>query len=177
MGEFLRRVRKWAGVQADAYRAGEQRPLGGYVVAMSVYSGLVGLAGAAARATGRRAPDRVTPWDVALLGVATHKLSRLLAKDAVTSPLRAPFVRFEGASGEAEVQEEVREHGGTKHVLGEITTCPFCVGQWIATGLTVGWIFAPSATRLVSATFAGVAMSDALQLGYAALERVATGDN
>lgn len=56
MAEFLRRAGKWARRQADAYRGGAQRPLGGYVAAMSAYSALVALVGAAARATGRRGP-------------------------------------------------------------------------------------------------------------------------
>ena len=49
----------------------------------------------------------------------------------MTSPLRAPFTRFEGASGHAEVAEEVREHGGVKHAVGELLTCPFCLAQWV----------------------------------------------
>ncbi len=97
----------------------------------------------AARLTGRRAPARITPWDVVLLGTATHKLTRILAKDAVTSPLRAPFVQYKGASGESELAEEVREHGGTKHAVGELLTCPFCLAQWVATTFVAGWVFAP----------------------------------
>ena len=38
--------------------------------------------------------------------MATHKLSRIIAKDPVTSPLRAPFTTFEGTSGPAELAEE-----------------------------------------------------------------------
>jgi Protein of unknown function (DUF1360) len=40
-----------------------------------------------------------------LFGVATHKLSRLLAKDKVTAPLRAPFAEFEDEGGPAEVDD------------------------------------------------------------------------
>lgn len=141
---------------------------------MSVYSLLVGAAATAARLLGRSAPARVTPWDVALLGVATHKVSRLLAKDPVTSPLRAPFVAYEGTAGPAEVREEVREHGGVKHAVGELSSCPFCMAQWVATAFVAGSVLAPRATRLAATTFAAVAVSDSLQLGYAALERAAS---
>ncbi len=43
--------------------------------------------------------------DTALCAVATHKLSRLLARDPVTSPLRAPFTSYQGTAGPAELDE------------------------------------------------------------------------
>ncbi|MFD7922153.1 DUF1360 domain-containing protein [Streptomyces sp. NPDC059740] len=43
-----------------------------------------------------------------LLAAATHKLSRLVAKDPITSPLRAPFTRYQGTSAPSELAEEVR---------------------------------------------------------------------
>lgn len=46
-------------------------------------------------------PERFSPFDLVLLGVATHKYSRILAKDRVTSFLRAPFVRYEGRPARA----------------------------------------------------------------------------
>lgn len=171
MRSAVRHARHWAGQQADEYRQGEQRPLRGYVGAMSAYSLLVGSAAVVARLLGRHAPARFTPWDVVLIGVATHKVSRLLAKDPVTSPLRAPFVRYEGTAGPAELQEQVREAGGVKHAVGELTSCPFCMAQWVATGFVAGTVLAPRATRVAATTFAVVAVSDSLQLAYAALER------
>ena len=147
--------------------------MGGYVAAMSVYSALVGAATLAARLLGRHSPARTTPWDVVLLGVATHKLSRLLARDPVTSPLPARFVRYEGIAGLAEVTEQVRAQGGVKHAVGELSSCPFCIAQWVATGFVAGSVLAPRATRVAATTLAAVAVSDALQLGYAALENTA----
>lgn len=173
MESAVRQATSWVGRQAEEYRHGEQRPLAGYVAAMSVYSLFVAASSLAARLLGRRAPARVTPWDVALLGVATHKLSRLLARDPVTSPLRAPFVKYEGAAGPAEVREQVRDQGGVKHAVGELSSCPFCLDQWVATGFVAGMVLAPRATRVAAATFAAVAVSDSLQLAYAALERAA----
>lgn len=170
----VRQVSRWAERQADEYRRGHDRPLRGYLAAMSVYSLFLGASAVAARLLGRTAPARVTPWDVALLGVATHKVSRLLAKDPVTSPLRAPFVAYEGTTGPAEVREQAREHGGVKHAVGELTSCPFCMAQWVATGFVAGTVLAPRATRMAATTFAAIAVSDSLQLGYAALERAAS---
>jgi Protein of unknown function (DUF1360) len=48
-------------------------------------------------------PSRVDGRDVLLLGVATHRLSRMIAKDPILSPIRAPFTTYKGTSGEAEL--------------------------------------------------------------------------
>lgn len=173
----LQRLSSWARDQARAYRedTDERRPIGGYVAAMTVFGGSVAGLTALARLTGRTGPERVGPWDVALLGVATHKLARVIAKDAVASPLRAPFVRYEGASGDAELSEEVRHHGGAEHAVGELITCPFCLAPWVAATVVAGWVFAPRFTRLGEAAMAGVALSDFLQLAYAAAQGAAEG--
>jgi hypothetical protein len=77
-------------LQRDQYSGGEERPLRGYLIMMATYGGLVSTLAAAAKATRRPIPDGFSVTDVALCAAATHKLSRLLAKDPVTSPLRAP---------------------------------------------------------------------------------------
>jgi hypothetical protein len=172
-------VRRWARTQKHAYSPGEARPLGGDLGAMGVYLGLVSAGVAAVRASGRELPDRIPPGDAALLAVATFRLSRRIAKDPVTSPLRAPFTAFQGPSGHAEVAEEVREHGGVKHAVGELLTCPFCLAQWVATGLVFGYATAPNATRLVALTMTLVAGSDVLQFVYDAIQNgaLAPGDD
>ena len=161
------RVTQIAQTQADAYRGDHDRPLGGYVAAMATFAALVSGVAGLALATGRTLPRDVRPWDVVLLALATHKVSRTAAKDAVTSPLRAPFVRYRGTGGPAEVVEEVRAHGGMRHAIGELITCPFCLDVWIATGFTVGLVFAPRLTRLVAGAFGAVAGADFLHLLYA----------
>ncbi|MBJ7454370.1 MAG: DUF1360 domain-containing protein, partial [Blastococcus sp.] len=120
-------VRRWARTQKREYTDGEARPLGADLGAMGVYVGLVSAAATAVRASRAELPDRIPFGDAALMTVATFRLARRIAKDPVTAPLRAPFVRFEGPSGHAEVAEEVREHGGVKHAVGELLTCPFCL--------------------------------------------------
>jgi hypothetical protein len=104
--------------------------------------------------------------DLLLYGLATEHLSRVLTKDAVTSPLRAPFTKFEGAAGEGEVNESATGHG-THHAIGEMLTCPFCAAQWVATGLFAGSIAAPTLTRAVVSISAVARLSDFLQFGYA----------
>jgi hypothetical protein len=151
------------------YAGDAERPLGSFLGLMSVYAGLVTGAGSFIRWRRIELPDRVSAADIALLGVASHKVARLLAKDPVTSPLRAPFTRFAGQSGEAEVAEEVVGRGAQKAV-GELVTCPFCLDQWVATGFVFGLLVAPRATRLAAMLLTTVTLADVLQFGYDALQ-------
>ena len=159
-------VRRWASAQKRQYARGEDRPLGGLLGAMGVYSTVVAAGAAALRASGRPLPSRIPVGDALLLTVGTFRLARRIAKDPITSPIRAPFTTFRGTSGEAEIQEEVREHGGVKHAVGELLTCPFCLAQWVATAFVFGYAIAPRATRLAALTMTMVAGSDVLQFVY-----------
>src|SRR4051812_49660982 len=159
-------VRRWARTQKREYAQGEPRPLGGDLGAMGVYVGLVSAGAAAVRASGKELPSRIPLGDAVLLTVATFRLARRIAKDPVTAPVRAPFTAFQGASGHAEIAEEVREHGGVKHAVGELLTCPFCLAQWVATAFVFGYAVAPRATRLAALTMTMVAGSDVLQFFY-----------
>jgi hypothetical protein len=163
-------VTTWFQRQADAYKNGHDRPLGGYVVLMGVYGGGTALAAALAKALGRTPPDRLGPWDVAQLAIATHKVARTIAKDPITSPLRAPVTTYAGTSAPAELKEEVRGEG-LQHSLGELVTCPMCMGQWVATGFMLGLTIAPKLTRTVITTFTAVSAADFLQYLYAGLQQ------
>jgi hypothetical protein len=165
-----RPLRRWASIQEREYTNGEPRPLAGDLGAMGIYLGLVSAAAAAVRASGRDLPERIPVGDGLLLTVATFRLARRLAKDPVTAPIRAPFTQFQGPSGHAEISEEVREHGGVKHAVGELLTCPFCLAQWVGTGFVFGYVAAPKATRLAALTMTMVAGSDVLQFVYDAIQ-------
>jgi hypothetical protein len=160
-----------------AYAPHDHRPLDGYLVAMGAFGALAaGLAGAV-KVTGRPLPERPAAGDIALIAVATHKLSRLLAKDAVTSPLRAPFARYGESAGAAELNEEVRDQGSSvRHGIGELITCPFCLALWVATGLTGGLVLAPRLTRLAATTLTATAVSDFLQMAYDVAKHAAETD-
>lgn len=142
----------------------DPRPLTGYAALLALYGGIV----AAGTLGLRRRRDRVqamTPMDVALMGLATAHLSRLITKDSVTSVLRRPFARFEEPAGEGEVNEEV-VGGGVRHAVGELLTCPFCAAQWVATALVAGRVGAPNLTTAVVSVAAVARLSDYLQLLY-----------
>lgn len=154
---------------ASHYAPGQERPLGPYAMLASIYSSLLGGSLVALRARRRELPERFTAGDVLLIGIATHKLSRLIAKDKVTSFVRAPFTRFQESSGQGEVEEEPCGHG-LRLAVGELLVCPYCLAQWVATALTVGLVGAPRLTRLVGAVFVAHTVSDFLQIVYRAAE-------
>ena len=158
------------------YAPGEDRPLGSYTALMGAYVTATVVAAAVLHRRGHRLPARIAPADLALLAVATHRLTRTLAKEPITSPIRAPFTRFAGMSGPAELREEVRAEG-VRHAVGELLTCPFCMAQWTATTLAFGLVAAPRATRFAAGVMSVVAGADALQLLYTIAERRATGED
>jgi hypothetical protein len=140
----------------------------GYVGALTVFGASVVAAVVAGRAADRELPERFRTRDLVLGAVATQKFTRILAKDAVTTPIRAPFTEFEKPLGSGEVQDRARpEH--PLHTIGELLTCPFCLAPWTATAYVAALTLAPRAARAWAAVFTIVGGSDALQHAYARL--------
>lgn len=148
-----------------------QAPLGGYALLIATYSSATISALVAAKRRGRL-PERPRVDDLLLVAVATQRLSRLVTKDRVATVLRAPFTTYQGEGGPAEV-EEAATGTGVRRAVGELLVCPFCVAQWIATGLLCGLLFAPRVTRFAAGIFSSVAIADLLQLVYKGTERAA----
>lgn len=153
------------------YAGDADRPLGSYVGTMATYGTVVAALTALVSRRGGF-PERIGGRDLALIGVATHKISRLVAKDTVTSPVRAPFTRFQKSSEASEVEEQPRGHGA-QHAIGELISCPFCTSQWVATVLCFGLALAPRPTRFAAGLFTTVSISDALQFAFARAQRAA----
>lgn len=93
------------------YKGGEDMPLAGYAGLLFVYNAALFAALQAADKAGYELPEKVNYGDLILLGVATHKLSRIITKDRVTSPLRAPFTEYIEPAGESEIKEKVQGRG------------------------------------------------------------------
>ncbi|MFI2508753.1 DUF1360 domain-containing protein [Streptomyces sp. NPDC018972] len=172
---FAPRLRGLLRRTEHAYAAGDERPLRGYLAAMAAFGAYTAGWATVVRMRGRPLPDRPVPWDVALTAVATFRLSRLLSKASVTSPLRAPFTTFVGPQGPAELHEEARSDDGNATV-GELVTCPFCMSVWVASTLTAGQLLWPRATRTTMGALTALAGADALQLAYGALVSRTTGE-
>jgi hypothetical protein len=168
------RLRELARRTGRRYSAGHDRPLGGYLASMTGFGAYTAAWAAAVRVRGCPLPDRPQPWDVVLTSVATFRFSRLLSKASVTSPLRAPFTRYVGPQGPAELHEEAE---GGRDTVGELVTCPFCTSVWVVSTLTAGQLLWPRATRTAMGALAALAGADALQLAYSALVSRTTGDD
>ena len=157
----------------EEYKQGEDVPLLSY----GVLAGAFNLAFAGfllvARLTGRSIPERVAVRDIALLGMATHKLSMVGSQDAITSPLRAPFTELKEKESPKKVDEKPRGEG-LRRSVGELLTCKFCLSVWVASLLTYGLVLVPRVTRLVAALFAVVTVSDHLHQIYKALMKEAS---
>ncbi|MGW0812997.1 DUF1360 domain-containing protein [Streptomyces viridiviolaceus] len=156
------------------YDDGDETPLAGYAALATAFAVGAGLFTAVARRRGLRLPDAVPPWDVALLGTATFKASRLLSKDKVTSFLRAPFTRRERDSDAGEVMDAPRGDG-LRRAVGDLVTCPFCTSAWVGGALVGTYACAPRAARLLSAGLSAVTLSDWLQYAWSLTEQKAEG--
>ncbi len=145
------------------------RPLGGYLAVASAYGTAVAAAALAARLLRRPVPG-IGPADVALMSASAFQLSRIITRDAVTSPLRAPFTDYEGPAGRGEVDEHVTAEGDAR-VIGELLSTPYSMSMWAASALGAGMVLMPSVTRLVAGTFTAAAGANFLHAAYDRLGR------
>lgn len=107
------------------------QPRGAYAIIMVIFLSLFG----AVAATLRRNPATLSQTpparDMALLGIATFRMSRLIVADRVTSVFRKPVV--EEGVGEEQLEgvtQKPKEEGGMVQAVGELVTCPWCVSVW-----------------------------------------------
>jgi Protein of unknown function (DUF1360) len=136
----------------------DERPLPEYAALAGTFSAV--LAGFLF-AAGPRLPERISLTDTVRIGLASYKLGRLIAKDPVASFVRAPVTE------DPEATEPKIE--GAARVLGELVTCPYCIGLWIASGFAYSLVLFPRQTRLVTTIFGGQALADFLNAGFVRL--------
>lgn len=152
---------------AVAYSPQQHQPLPQFIAMLSTFAALATTAVISLKKEKGKLPERLSWSEWLLLAVATHRLSRLATLDMVTSPLRAPFTRFEEFTGEGEVSETARGTG-MRQVIGDLVSCPYCAGMWLATGLRLGRAVAPRLTALAAEILTLSAASNFLQHAYVA---------
>lgn len=152
----------------------ERPPLLSYLAFMGVFGTLLSGILLLARRQGRDLPEEIGVGQLMLVGTASHKLSRLISKDKVTSPLRAPFTELEGKGGPAEFEERSRGTGLRK-AFGELLICPYCLGLWVVAAFSLGLLFAPRLTRFLASLFSALTISDFFQIAYKAAEEKGLG--
>jgi hypothetical protein len=143
----------------------EQPPYRAYAAIVGTF--LAGLGAVSGLAAARNRPQQeMAAIDLALLGLATFKASRTIARDKVTSFVREPFVEGEAYDGE---DEEPTHDTDMKQAIGELVTCTRCIGTWIGASLAATQILAPRTGRLLTSVLAAGAVNDFLLAGFAAL--------
>ena len=147
----------------------EEQLLAEYATLLGFYLATVLILTAIAAQEGRL-PRKFSLVDLALLGLATHKLSRIVAKDRITGILRAPFVSYIRSAGAGEVEEEPRGHGFQRGI-GHLISCPYCMAPWCATALGFGLLFAPRVTRFFAGILVSVTASDFLHRAHARIKQ------
>lgn len=104
-------------------------------------------------------------FDLALIAVASYKLSRVVTMSFIGAPIRAPFTeRGESLKG-GEIQDESRGTGLQKAV-GNLLTCPFCFNVWSTTALSFGYRLAPRLTLQAAEILSVAAMGDVLNFAF-----------
>jgi hypothetical protein len=146
---------------AREYAPEHDPPLGGYAVLLLAHLGLVGAALVALDRRGTRLGE-IGAGELLLTGVATFKLARTISKSWIGTAIRAPFTRYVGQGSGDEVKEIGRGEG-VQEAVGDLLTCPFCTGHWVATGLVLGHATAPGPTRAVTRILTAGAIADTLQ--------------
>lgn len=141
----------------------EREPLGHYCVAICGFLGLSTTI-ISHLVRGGRAPDRVPVSDTVLLGLATARLSRLITREKATRPLRAPFTEMVPADDGGALEERPRPE---TQALGELLTCPRCMGVWASGALTIAYACSPAATRVASTMLAASLVSDLANVAFA----------
>ena len=132
--------------------------VGTFVTGLGAVSGIAALRG--------KPNHEISATELALLGLATFKASRTVARDKVTSFVREPFVEGDAYDGDDERPTHETE---MKQALGELVTCTRCVGTWLGAGLASLQILAPRTGRLLTTVLAAGALNDVLLAGFSAL--------
>lgn len=108
--------------------------------------------------------EQITGLDLAMLGLATLRMAKLVSEDEITSVIRRPLV-------EVEEGERHPRGRGLRWALGKLVLCPTCTGTWVAAFFTYALHLFPRYTRPFLAM---IAASGASQFSDALLSLVYT---
>jgi hypothetical protein len=139
-------------------------PYRAYAAIMGTFVGALTIAGALARVLDRDPRDHGA-LDLTVVGLATFKAARTIARDDVTSFIREPFVEGKAREG----AEAPIPTGDLRQAMGELVTCSRCVGTWVAAGLVTTQTLAPRFGRILAWSLAAAGANDLLQAGFSAL--------
>ncbi len=136
---------------------------------LTLVGAFLGLMAAFSARLVRRGEDvEIRPFDLALLGLSTYRIGRLVAYERVSEPLRQPFTQvIQDESGAGDTV--VAGGRGFRWVLGELLSCPICIGTWAAAGLVYSLHLAPRPTRVLLAVMSSTGVAQVLNESTEAL--------
>lgn len=124
---------------------------------------------AVAGATAERRLPRVDALDLAKLGLASHRIGRMIAFERVAQPIREPFTAT--VPDETGADETVVARGrGVQWAVGELMSCPTCVATWAALALYLGRAVLPGPTRVLVNVLAIAGVAEVAYVGVERLE-------
>jgi hypothetical protein len=114
-------------------------------------------------------PDEFEPFDLAMLGLASYRLGRMVSYDKVFEAERAPFtVTVPDPTGAGE--SVMPRGGGVRLAIGELICCPICVGTWISAILVFGLGVLPGPTRTFLKIMSGIGLAEFVNAATEALQ-------
>jgi hypothetical protein len=126
----------------------QKPPHSAYALIIAVYLTFFSLVAALAGRQ-RKLPKQFPPGrDLLILGLATFRLSRLVAHDRVTSVFRLPFV--EEGKGEEQIEgtKEQPKGRGFQLAVGQLFNCSWCTSMWAGTFNLAAYTLFPGIGRL-----------------------------
>ena len=114
-------------------------------------------------------PDEFKALDLAMLGLATFRLGRLVAYDKVFETERLAFtqtVPHESGAGDTVVAAGT----GARQAIGELIACPICAGTWISAVLIYALGVVPGPARIFLRVMAAMGLVEVINAGNEALQ-------
>lgn len=117
----------------------------------------------------KQAEFKLKPFELAQLAFASYRLGRMIAYDKVFETYRLPFAKtVPDPSGAGDTTAP--RGTGARQALGELITCPICVGTWIAASLVYALQLFPNAGRAFLAIFSAIGIAEFLDAMTEALQ-------
>lgn len=110
----------------------------------------------------KRKKTNVTGADLALLGLATYRLSRVISYDRVTQYLRSPFVETGQGAPQIEGTREEPKGEGLQRAIGQLLTCAYCSSVWAGTFNSALFLLSPRVGRLFLLSMASSGLAEIL---------------
>lgn len=85
--------------------------------------------------------ETITIFDVAIITLASFRMTRLFVNDAITKFIREQFLDAEqGRGGKITL---VKPKTGPRRTLSDLFSCPWCFGLWSGTTVTFFYLLSP----------------------------------